>query len=465
MKRTGKSVSIILILVILAFAYTSFFGISSQLGARTDTYIKGAGDIRFGIDIRGGVDVTFAPADDADATDKQMDQATAVIKQRLIGQNITDYEVYTDYNKDRIIARFPWKSDEKDYDPQKAIDELGKTALLTFREGKEQDSETGEPTGVTASNIILSGTDVTSASVTLDENNQPVVSLELDSEGTSKFADATGKLYTSKGTISIWLDNDMISYPTVNAHITDGKAIISGGFTSKEASNLANLINSGALPFKLTTDGFSSINPTLGQNALNSMVLAGVIAFVLICIFMILMYRIPGVVACVTLIGQVAGALAAISGYLPFINSFTLTLPGIAGIILSIGMGVDANIISFERIKDELRAGKTLDSSIAAGYANSASAIIDGNITTMIVAIILMGVFGPTTSLFGRLLSPFLFMFGPSTTGSIYSFGYTLLVGVIMNFIMAVLFSKFILKSLARFKPLRNKKLYGGVEK
>ena len=144
----------------------------------------------------------------------------------------------------------------------------------------------------------------------------------------------------------------------------------------------------------------------------------------------------------------------AISGYLPFINSFTMTLPGIAGIILSIGMGVDANIITATRIKEELWAGKSLDGAILKGDENSFWAIFDGNITTIIVALILMGVFGPS-----NILS---MLFGPSTTGSIYSFGYTLLVGNFGNFIMGVGASRLMTKSLSSFKGLRNKWLYGG---
>ena len=192
------------------------------------------------------------------------------------------------------------------------------------------------------------------------------------------------------------------------------------------------------------------------------MLLAGVIALILICIFMILVYRLPGAIASIALLGQVAGMIAAVSGFLPSISSFTVTLPGIAGMILSIGMGVDANVITNERIKEEIRKGRSLDAAIDNGSSESFSAIFDGNVTVIIVAIILMGVFGPPDGFWSKLLTPFLFMFGTSTTGSVYSFGYTLLIGVIFNFIMGVTASRLMVKSLSRYKHFRNKWLYGG---
>ena len=249
----------------------------------------------------------------------------------------------------------------------------------------------------------------------------------------------------------------MISAPTVNSVISDGRCSITGDFTAAEASDLANKINAGALPFKLVTTNFSTVSPTLGASALSAMELAGIIGFILVCLIMLIVYRLPGFVAIIALLGQIALCFAAVSGFFPFINSFTMTLPGIAGIILSIGMGVDANVITSTRIKEEINSDKTLDGAIQKGFANSFWAIFDGNITTMMVALILMMVFGPT-----NILS---WIFGASTTGSVYSFGYTLLVGNIGNFIMGVGASRLMLKSVSGFKCFRNKWLYGGAAK
>ena len=469
MKRIKKPVFFIVALLILFVTYASVAGIHGQNGDIPITYIKGVNDIRWGIDIRGGVEATYSPANGVDATDDQMNSAKAIIETRMVNNNITDYELYADYNSDRIIVRFPWRVDETEFDPETAIEELSATAELTFREGKEYESTDvgtdGEivyktPTGETAENIVLEGKDIQSASAGMidqDGNGQMeyVVDLELTPEGTSKFAEATGRL---KGqTISIWMDDVMISYPTVNEQINDGRAVISGNFTAQSAAALAEKINAGALPFQLQTDSFGTINPTLGESALAAMAIAGVIALILVCLFMLLVYRLPGFVACIALLGQVALSFAAVSGFFPVFPSFTMTLPGIAGIILSIGMGVDANIITAERIKEEVRAGKTLDGAIDKGCKNSFWAIFDGNVTVIIVAVILMLVFGPS-----NILS---MIFGPSTTGVIYSFGYTLLIGTFANFIMGVTASRLMTKSISNFKFLRSKWLYGGARK
>ncbi len=465
MKKGSKATFFVVFALILFLAGTSFFGFSTKFGDVTKVYIKSADDIRWGIDIRGGVDVTFTPPEGFDATDSQMLAAESVIKQRLVTQNITDYEVYTDTAKDRIIVRFPWKDDAASKNPEEAISELGETALLTFREEANVDAA-GMPTGVTLEKVVLEGKDVKSATAVINsQTSNPEISLELTSEGAAKFGEATSRMIGKQ--ISIWMDNTMISQPVVQSAITDGNAVITGGsvpFTAAEATELANKINGGALPFKLVTENYSSISATLGINAKNSMVLAGLIGFIIICLFMTFYYRLPGLVASIALLGQVAGFIISISGYFESIPSFTLTLPGIAGIILSLGMGVDANVITSERIKEEIRTGKTIEGSIDLGYERGFSAIFDGNITVVIVAVILMGSFGPPTSIWAKILTPIFFMFGPSTTGAIYSFGYTLLMGVIFNFIMGVTASRLMLRSLSKFKGLRKPWLYGGVK-
>lgn len=465
MRKIKKPVFFVVFALILIFAASVIFGVSTYYGDMNTVYLKGVDNIRFGIDIRGGVDVTFTPPEGVDAENSQLDSAKEVIVQRMINLGITDYESYIDYNNDRIIVRFPWKEGEASFDPEAAVKELGETAELTFREGYETD-DLGLPTGVTAENVILVGADVDNAYAAYTENNGTVewlVSLQLTSEGAKKFADATAKLYETRGVISIWMDETCISYPQVQAIISDGKATISGNFDADSAKSLADKINSGALPFKLVTASFSTISPSLGSGALEAMVVAGLIAFAFIAVFMIIMYRLPGAVAVVALIGQVAGTLAFISGYFGFMNGSILTIPGIAGIILAVGMGVDANIITSERIKEEINSGKTLDGAIESGFKRAFSAILDGNVTMILVAIILMGAFGTPKSIFAKLLHFVFFMFGPSTAGTIYSFGFTLLTGVALNLFFGVLCSRLMLASLSKFKALRNVKLYGGV--
>ena len=452
-KTTRKSTFFVVLVLILALTYCAFFGIENYYGDTRNVYVKGANDIRWGIDISGGVEAVFSPDKaDVEITSEDMDAAKSIIETRLVNNNITDYEVFADNFNHQIIVRFPWAADESDFDAQAAVQELGETAMLTFCEGSENNQT-----------VILKGSeDVKQAQAGLDENNQYIVQLELTSSGTSKFAEATARLKGS--TISIWMDDTMISAPTVNDAITNGIAMISGIGGAEEATDLANKINAGSLPFALTVDEskLQIISPSLGSDALEVMIIAGSIAFGIVCLLMIARYRVNGVVAAFALLGQLAGSIACISGFFPSAPSFTLTVPGIAGIILSIGVGVDCNVIAAERIRDEFKKGKTIDGAIDSGFKNSMSAIIDGNVTIVIVSIVLMGAFGSPDSFLAKLFSPIMSLFGSSITGSIYSFGYTLLVGVIFNLIMGVVASKLMLKSVSRLKFMRNPAFYGG---
>ena len=251
MKRVKKPVFFIVAVLILALAFTSVCGVYTQNGDTKNTWIKGVGDIRWGIDIRGGVEATFSPADGVDATPEQLESAKAIIELRMVSKSITDYEIYTDEANDKIIVRFPWKSGETDFDPEKAIEEISATALLTFREGWEYADATVDedglpiyqtPSGVTAENIILQGNDVVEAAPMMyqDETTGEYVysiSLTLSDAATKKFAEATERLMGQ--VISIWMDDIMLSYPTVGAVITDGEASITGNFDAVEATELA----------------------------------------------------------------------------------------------------------------------------------------------------------------------------------------------------------------------------------
>ena len=450
-KRTGKLAFFIVFILILALTGATFFGIESYYGDTRKVYVKGAEDIRWGIDIRGGVEAVFSPdKEDVDITDEDMDAAKSIIETRLVNNNITDYEVYNDNANNQIIVRFPWAADESDFDAAAAVQELGETAMLTFCKGEDK------------ANVILSGTDVDNAQPGVDENGNYVVYLYFSDTGSKKFETATREAVGS--TISIWMDETMLSAPTVNEAITGGQAYITGMADADAAKELADKINAGSLPFALTVDDskLQVISPTLGSDALRVMVIAGAIAFGLVCLLMILRYRLNGVVAAIALLGQLAGSVACISGFFSGVDSFTLTIPGIAGIILSIGVGVDCNVIAAERIRDEFKKGKTIDGAIDSGYKNSLSAIIDGNVTIVIVSIVLMGAFGTPDSIIAKIFSPIMSLLGSQVTGSIYSFGYTLLVGTIFNLIMGVLASKKMLKSISQLKVFRNPWFYGG---
>ncbi len=414
--KINKGTFFVVLIIITAILFCALYGVS--IGSFK---INGAKSIRFGIDIRGGAEATFVPKDlDRAPTKSELESTRTILETRLDDKNILDRDVTVDKNNGEVIVRFPWKSDEKDFNPQQAISEIGETALLTFRDS------TGK--------ILLEGSDVKHSSAAVDPNtHENVVQLEFNKNGAIKFEEATKALVGQQ--MGIYMDENLISNPMVNQAITGTQAVITGMQNADEAKELSNKINSGALPFSLESKNYSTISPTLGNGALNIMIYAGLIAFAIVCLFMILYYRLPGFVACIGLTLQMALQILAVS-----VPQITLTLPGIAGIILSIGMGVDTNIIISERIKEEINDGKTISAAIATGYKRAFSAVFDGNITTVLVAVVLM-IFG---------------------SGAMLSFGYTLLTGVLLNFISGITCSKLLVTSLSRYNVFKKNSLYGG---
>lgn len=435
LKSRVKLLAVILVIGILTWITVSgnLFGIS----------IPGAKDIRFGIDINGGVEATlYAVTEDGQPpSESDLNSAKTVIEKRLDNLNILDRDVTTDVKSGSILIRIPWKQGETDFDPQKAIGEIGATALLTFQEvDADKVDEKGNylPTG----RIVIEGKDVVDTGiVTNPQTGQVMVTLKLSKEGAEKFAEATGRLVNQP--IAIFMDDEPVldsegrvnsHAPIVNEQITGGEAVITGQRDAKEAGVLAGIIKAGALPFKLEAKSTNSISPTMGKGALTVMLRAGVVAFILVCLFMILYYRQPGVIACVALLGQVVGQILAISW-----PGITLTLPGMAGVILSIGMGVDANIITSERIKEELKSGRTLKSAIDAGFDRAFSAVFDGNITVLISAIVL-------------------YIFG---SGAMLSFAYSLGTGVLLNFLCGVTASRVMIRAASETSIGKKHWLYG----
>ncbi len=421
-KRINRGTFWIVLVLIACITYVSIFGLNVW-----KINIPSADQMRFGIDIRGGVEAVYFPKD-YDPTVEELNAAKASIEKRCDDKNISDREVTINEERKSILLRFPWKSDETDFNPEEAIKELGSTYRLTFR----------DPNG----NVLLEGKNVKKATPETANNSTGlsaggfVVDLEFDSEGADLFYNATSSLVGSN--MGIYMDENPISMPKVNEAISGGRAQITGIATMEEAVVLANRINAGALPFALESSNYNAISPSMGSGALDVMVDAGILAFILICLFMLFYYRLPGLVAIFALTLQVAGQLLALS-----IPQYTLTLPGIAAVILSIGMGVDANIITAERIKEEIADGKPVRSAIDAGYHKAFSAVFDGNITVIIVAVILM-IFG---------------------SGTMISFGYSLLTGAILNFVCGVTTSKLMTKSLGQYGVFRKTWMYGSGKK
>ena len=406
------------LVVIAALIFTAVCGVTVENPFTGDKYyfpkaLDEENGIKRGLDLVGGSIISFeADAENPSQTD--MDAAMAVVRNRLDSQGYYDATV-TQRGDKTISIEIPNISN-----PEDAVQMLGATAKLTFR----------DPDG----NVIMEGgTDVKRATyrygqTTENGSMEHYVELEFTDEGTNKFSEATTTISAkAEGSnyIAIYLDEDQISSPMVSEPITTSTCVINGNFTEASASGLANQIQSGQLPFALKEAELRSIGPTLGDRALETSLIAAGIGILLVLVFMLIMYRIPGLIADIALLGYVGLLVLTISGYFSFLGvTGTLTLPGIAGIVLSVGMAVDANIVIFERIKEELRAGKSAKAAVDAGFNRALSAIIDSNITTIIAAVVL--------SMFG--------------TGTIKGFAWTLGIGIVISMITAVFVTRMLLK-------------------
>ena len=426
--RKKNWVKFILVFVIIGIITFLAFDGGDSIG------INGISKTRTGIDIKGGIYTTLYPdlPEGEKPSEDDLNSARVIIEKRLESKGIYDKNITVEKENGRIIVEIPFAPGEKDFNPQKAVEEIGKTALLTFQEVDETKvNEKGEllPTG----KIVIEGKDVKTAGVaTMPNTGEIVVTLELHEEGAKKFAEATQRLQGKR--IAIFMDDQYITAPTVNDVIPDGNAQINGQRNAKEAGELADTIRAGALPFRLVSKELNSVSPILGEGALKVTIRAGILAFILICLFMISIYRLAGLVADIALSGLVVATLLLISS-----TGNTLTLPGIAGIILSIGMGVDANVVIFERIKEELRNGKTIGAAIDDGFRRAFAAVLDSNVTTLITAVIL-------------------YWLG---SGPIRGFAITLGMGVTISFLTAVTATRIMLKAIGGTKFARNPKLYG----
>lgn len=409
-KNKTKSIFVIIVLLVLALGlnYLACFG--------TDSASKtlSAGNIKQGLDLSGGVYIVYEAQKDA-PTEDEMASAVSMIQARLDAKGWSEAEVAKEGTK-RIRVEIPGVEDA-----ETAIKEIGQTAQLFFMD------ETG--------NVVVEGTNVANATKTTYSQNgasQVVVSLEFDEVGKEAFKKATSENIGKS--IYILLDNTIISAPTVNTAITDGKAVIEGDFTVEGAEELAALIRAGSLPFDLEVLEMNNVGARLGIDSLKTSIFAGTIGISLVLLFMIIFYRVSGFAA--------DWALAIYIGFeLIILNALdvTLTLPGIAGIILSVGMAVDANVIIFERIKEELKSGRHMRLALNNGFSRAFPAILDSNITTLIACFVL-------------------FWLG---TGPIKGFAQTLMIGIILSMFTALIITRLILNALVEV-GLKNPKLYGG---
>lgn len=356
---------------------------------------------------------------------KLMEQSKAIIQQRVDGLGLSEPNISIEGDK-RIRVELAGLADTEE-----AMNLIGKTAQLKFV----------DPDG----NVVITGKNVVESVVSYHNDsikgNEPVVSLEFDEEGAKLFEEATTRLSKetdpNKKILAIMLDDEVISSPMVMQAISGGKAIINGGSSAmkiEEATRVATLIRAGALPVPMKELTSSVIGPTLGLDAFEKSILAIGIAILIIMIILLVFYRVTAIPAC---IGLVVYTIIFVGFYI--LLKVKLTLPGIAGLILSIGMAVDANVVIFERIREELRTGKTFKASIRSGYSRALASVIDSNVTTLIAGIVL-------------------YVYG---IGPIKGFGITLILGIVASMFTAVLLTRWLLNLMSDFITSNNKKIFG----
>ena len=411
MNRKGKDILILAVIV----ALTVCVGLLAINGAQFGKWrLKPVGEaIALGLDLRGGVYAVYKAKDPSQENlDTLIDGTINIMRTRLSDKGYNEATV-TKQGSDRIRIEIPDVQD-----PASVLDIIGTPAHLEFR--------------TTDGEVVITGDDVQSATAVTDAaGSEYKVRLVLNESGKEAFAKATSENIGK--TISIYLDDDVISSPRVNSAITGGEAVIEGNFTLDSARELASLIQSGALPLDIEQDEVSAVSATLGVDVIERAVRAGVIGVVLVMLFMIVMYRMSGLLASLALTIYII----IVFYLMALVPGIQLTLPGIAGVVLAIGMAVDANVIIFERIREELKTGRTMDSAIKRGYKNALSAIIDSNVTTIIASFVLM-------------------YFG---TGAIRGFANTLFIGVVVSMFTAIVITRVLLKCMVG-AGVDNPKLY-----
>ena len=426
MMRNGKLFSIIALIIILILAFVAIYGLGPIKSIRDS--------MKLGLDIEGGVVVVYEAQTDVSlaALAKIMAQTKGVLSKRVDQLGLTEPNIAIQ-GENRIRIELPGVEEV-----QEALDVIGQTAQLKFVRVYEDSKAYPDMTiNDFDGELILTGKNVKDAGISSDKYGNPAVSLKLDSTGAELFKNATISVtnYTGKrGQIAIMLDDAVISAPYTSEIIPGGEAIITGSFDFDYAKNLSTLIRGGALPVELKEVQTSLIGPTLGKDALKYSVYAAGLGLLLVMLFMIGFYRLPGVIAGIVLILYSSIVLFLMIGL-----HATLTLPGMAGLVLSIGMAVDANVIIFERIKEELKVGKTVRASIDAGFKRALRTIMDSNITTLIAAIVL-------------------FYFGE---GPIQGFAITLMIGIGTSMFTAIVVTRLLLKNIVLIKTFNNKILFG----
>jgi len=440
--RKNKAIAVIVLILALLVGLAGY-----SMNVLKATTAKEEDSIILGLDLSGGVSITYQIVTE-NPSQTDINDTIAKLEERAENYS-TEYAVYQ-VGEDRITVEIPGV-----FDANAVLEELGSPGALYFITEKNADGKLNYSYNeaseekipyvlnyeleelIENGSVILTGNDVkhAEAGYQTDQygNQTPVVSLSFTDDAAKIFGEATTEAAQNDASIGIFYDDHFISVPMVEEPITNGQCVISGNSEYSEADELATFIRIGAISLKLEELESNVVGAQLGSDALSSSVKAAGIGLLLVMLFMILMYRLPGVVSSVALAIYTFGTIAFVKAF-----EITLTLPGIAGIILGIGMAVDANVITFARIREEISSGKTVSLSIKEGYQKAMSAIVDGNVTTFIAAAVLM-ILG---------------------SGTVKGFAYTLMISIVMSMVTALLIAKYLMQALYAV-GLKSEKLYG----
>lgn len=430
--KAKNIISFVVVIAIIAAMTVAIFGDVTIGSFRVPDVLDEEYGVNKGLDLVGGSVIVFEPNVDSNynVTEEELSSAESIIRTRLDSLGQTGATIARQ-GATGLRVEIPNIDN-----PQDAVDYIGQTAALNFVNANGEIVMEGNSDNVVSATMVY-------GQLSEYSNAEYYVQLNLTSAGRALFKAATEEAVALKSSnmniIFIALDDAIVSYPSVDEVIDSETCVISGNFTSEDAKELADIINSGRLPFSLKATELRSVGPTLGQEALDTSIFAAIVGIIIVMLFMLLVYRLPGLVADVSLIAYVSLVCLIMTGFYRSIGYVTtLSLSGIAGVILSIGMAVDANVVIFERIKDELKTGKSVGASVESGFKRALVAVIDSNITTLISCVVL-------------------YFFG---TGTIKGFAETLFIGVVVSLFTAVFLTKFLLKLIVGF-GVKNPWFYG----
>lgn len=461
MKRTVIPWFFILTVLIAAFSVFAFAG-SSWLPGSPD-YIRGIKDIIWEHDSGGGMSITFSAVSSDEASQDSAKRSADIIRNRMKIFDIASASVDYDEKEKKVFVDLAWVEGAEGILPETVMTELGRPADVMFIMGTPQ-----SPDNMTDSDqFLLGGGNILSADIEpIPDSTQNLITVRLNGAGVQ--AAENLKADFSDKTVTVWMDDECVCTAAADELFDDeGNVRLcadGGGYSADDADRIAIYISNGVLPLELEAQSFEYTSPRSENVSEKVMLWAGGISLVIICLFMILYYRLPGMVACVSMIGQAAGIIACVTGFLNFgfIKGVKMSVPGVVGIIMCIGIGYYTNVIINERIIEEIKKGKSLNGAIEAGCSHSIISAFDGNITAVLAGLIIMGLSENSGRVTTWLMKPFVWMFPSVSIESLYALGFVLVVGSLLNIVFGMLATRPMLKSLSGYSVFHNRWLFGG---